>query len=165
MGQYNDCAFNAEEAALFIDKGADYYIRKWSTAKDPNTSSGINWWAAVTGVFWLGYRKMYSLVLLLLAVLLVIEVICLLCFGQTYKQINIGITLAFAFTANTVYFKFMNRQIAKVKTKEPDPKKQKTLIAEAGGTSWLGIVIVFMTLFIYTRIVEYFRLLITSGIN
>ena len=44
----------------FVEKNADYYLEKWTTISD-GTSSRVhwNWAAAIGGVVWLLYRKLY----------------------------------------------------------------------------------------------------------
>jgi hypothetical protein len=44
----------------FIGKNSDYYLKKWSSSKNPEKRSGMNWAAFFFNVIWLAYRKMYK---------------------------------------------------------------------------------------------------------
>jgi Protein of unknown function (DUF2628). len=48
-----------EEVRAFVQRNADYYLRKWSKTPDPGKGIGWNWAAFFLPYFWLGYRKQY----------------------------------------------------------------------------------------------------------
>ena len=123
----------------FVGKNADYYLGKWNSAKDPDKRAGWNWSAFFAGIFWLGYRKQYTMVGLLVGIFLVIDIIQLFINVDLNKTVGTTIGFMLGFGGNSWYYKEMNKKIAKIRTKYTDPEVQKAEIIKAGGTSWGGV--------------------------
>src|SRR5699024_746054 len=56
--------------ADFVGKNYQYYKFKWSKSDDPSRSISWNWSAFIFGIFWLGYRKMYKQIFILIGIFL-----------------------------------------------------------------------------------------------
>ncbi len=66
----------AEEQAQYIGPGATRYISRFIEMDRRDSKASWNWGAALFGPLWCFYRKMYSVGLLYLLLMLVVAVIC-----------------------------------------------------------------------------------------
>lgn len=127
------------EIRNFVGKNADYYLGKWNSAKDPDKRAGWNWSAFLAGIFWLGYRKQYATVGLVIGLFIVIDIIQLVTNVDMNKGVGASLAGILGICGNSWYHKDMNKKITKIKMKYTDPDIQKAEIIKVGGTSWGGV--------------------------
>lgn len=149
----------------FIGKRADYYLHKWGFQNGVVTQeTSWNWAACFFGIFWLGYRKMYRYILILLGSYLALDIFLLLlnvneAFLYTMNRaIGIGISLTLGLFGNYLYYLHARRKIQQLSTAKQ--LNTQTLV-KTGGTSFIGVIIA-ITLFI-TYLTCF--TLIRSGLN
>ncbi|MBQ6163209.1 MAG: DUF2628 domain-containing protein [Clostridia bacterium] len=76
----------AEEEAQFIGPGATRYLFRFIEMDKRDAKVSWNWGAALFGPFWCFYRKMYSVGLLYLLVMVIVAIICIPAgFGEYIK--------------------------------------------------------------------------------
>jgi len=146
-----------DEVKLFVGESQAYYVKKWESAKNPYQKSGWNWAAFFGGIFWLGYRKMYSIVLGLIGIFLLIDILQLFIKYDLSKSIASSTAAILGLLGNSFYYRHMHKKISKIKNDNLDKTNLKDAIHKAGGTSWYGVGIVFLILIGY--------LLVTITIN
>jgi hypothetical protein len=137
---FND--FDEDEAKLFIGKNSDYYMKKWISFKNGDKAWGLNWPAFLFSIFWLGYRKMYSIVLYMIGIFLVLDIIKVYVNYDYTKSIGLAISVTLGVMANLIYFKHMKKKIAKIDLKDYPYLGRDKEIVKAGNCSWGGVGIV-----------------------
>lgn len=134
-----DIDFNEEEQddplirAYVGEKKSDYYIRKWGKGQ-----ISWNWAAFFLGLFWLGYRKMYGMILAILGIYLLIDIVdyfFVLDLGQTSGP-QIGIAVVLGMLGNQLYKDHVKRQVQKIKQQRGE--KAAVVVQANGGPSWGG---------------------------
>ncbi|OCA87797.1 hypothetical protein A8F94_08110 [Bacillus sp. FJAT-27225] len=136
-----------EELETFVGKKSDYYLRKWSKPKGKSGLMGWNWAAFFAGMFWLGYRKMYKIVLIILGAFLAFDIISLIIDNPILDQMNYSIGMVTAallgMQGNYYYHKTAQDKIKDVKKQFPDNSAgQLDALRKQGGASWGGVFIV-----------------------
>jgi hypothetical protein len=123
----------------FVGKNADYYINKWQNAKDPAKRSGWNWAGFLAGIFWLGYRKMYKILLAVLGLFLLIDFIQYFTSFDIYAQVGLGVSGVLGIIGNSVYYNHMNRRIKELSKNCGNDDELKELARAVGGATWKGV--------------------------
>ena len=146
--------------AAFVGKKAGYYTEKWQQADDasPPALTG-NIAAALGGIFWLAYRKLYVPLLGVAGVvvldtsltgylgdsmLLPLHVIA--AWDQFSTFVYAGVI---GMLGNSWYWQKFRNTLAKARDASPDPALQEAYLRERGGTSALsawGLLAVFVAL-------------------
>jgi len=142
-----------EEYRHFLGKKADYYLKKFDYIENVSKTQNIffirgfkswNWIALITSIFWVGYRKMYGLMLSIAGIMLGLDIILYI--------MNINLSNSFAYNTalaivvagygNVFYYRYSKKKILYIKQlhQNNDIEKYKAL-ERAGGTSWLGVLI------------------------
>lgn len=133
----NNSVADADLLKVFVGESKkDYYIEKWKKG-DKQT---FNFAAFLASIFWLGYRKMFKLVFGILILLLLVDTIIYL-IGMDGEKFNIylgfGIAGAMAVGGNSIYMKFAEKEIRKLKKLfSGDELIEKVKLR--GGGSWRG---------------------------
>lgn len=145
--QASGAASADQEARTFVGKKADYYLRKWSNPKNKGSNMGWNWAAFFAGIFWLGYRKMYKIVFIILGAFVVFDIISYIINNPSMDKMNNSIGIAVAavlgISGNYYYFKHAQKNIEDVKQQFPNNlQEQEAALRKRGGTSWGGVFIV-----------------------
>ena len=143
-----------EELRLFVGEKSDYYINKWNKTKNGRS---WNWAAFFAGLFWVGYRKMYKVILIAFGIFILFDIIALFMDNELVDALNYGISMGLAITfgsfGNYFYFTSAKRKIQKVKdTKSNNPELQSQEIQKSGGGSWKGVFITFAMFVLYIGI-------------
>ena len=132
-----------EEAEAFVGANNPYYLEKWK-AHSGSTLKGWNWAAALFGIQWMTYRKMYVEALLYYLFLLFAGMIIGLAFWAFRIRFNgdwiqplFGI-LAGVF-GNALYRKKALRTLRKFLSM--DDHKRLTALQTEGGTSIAGVIV------------------------
>ena len=124
----------------------EYYSSKWR--------QGLSWnWAAFfLSFFWLGYRKMYAYILIILGLFLLYDLIIVLSGVDFGVDSTIGITVGVicGFLGNYLYLMHANKEIKRVTEQQHGSEEfMQSELQLRGGTSWLGVLAVFGLLILY----------------
>jgi hypothetical protein len=139
---------------LFVgEKKANFYFKKWNN----NQKLSWNWPAFLFAWFWLGYRKLYSHLYILLVIFIVIDI---LSFYLGNKDNAFAITFAFiyGFLGNYFYRLHAQKKLNKITSQNSSESTIQNEVVKQGGASVVGIFIsigllllyVLVTSFIYT---------------
>lgn len=133
----------------YVGKNADYYINKWQIETGEVKKDSWNWAAFFLGFFWLGYRKMYSVLFALVAVFLVTDVI-LYAIDIDTTLINSGIGMGTSIVLGLMgnYFYYLQAEKSIMKNSHQGIYL-KDKIARAGGRSPLGLFFSIFMMIIY----------------
>lgn len=116
-----------------IGKNAAFYMNKWAR---PGKRKGWNWAAFLLGPLWMGYRKMYKDLIMILSIYYVAQTIVIL--------IGLEIPIAFGFIINIIMGlsgnAYYQNHINKQQQKHLNNPSMNT-IEKIGGTSWGGVFI------------------------
>lgn len=116
-----------DDINVFVQRGHEHYYQAFIKGKD-NKAWGWNWSGFLFGMLWVSYRKMY-----LRAILLTILSIIPYC--------RIIVQLACAANGDYWYYKHFVRILQGAPTGEQERLKY---LENKGGTSWVGLTIMFM---------------------
>ena len=124
----------------------EYYSRKWN--------QGISWnWAAFfLSFFWLGYRKMYMYIFIILGLFLLYDIIIVFSGLDFGPDGTIGITagVVCGLLGNYLYLMHANKEIKRVNEQQQGSDEfVQAELQQRGGTSWLGVLAVFGLLILY----------------
>lgn len=150
-----------QKRRTFVGDKYDYYARKWQEADAKGGSTSFNWASFLGGMFWMAYRKMYlnaSLLLAGITALGLIEsaVLAGTSRGQTGSTGNclyMGIWVAIAMHANSMYRNFMEKKLRRIEAMGLPPDQENDLIRSEGGTSVAGL-LAFAMLWLATTVIE-----------
>lgn len=119
-------------------KKVDYYFIKWRKGK-----ISWNWAAFFLNIFWLGYRKMYGMVLTILGTYIAIILLTvLLDLGELLNAgIGLGIAVFLGMYGNQLYKDHALKQVKKLQ--EQHGERAGVYLARYGGPSWDGFWISF----------------------
>ncbi|WP_417897516.1 DUF2628 domain-containing protein [Bacillus haimaensis] len=133
----------------YVGKNADYYFNKWQIETGEVKKDSWNWAAFFLGFFWLGYRKMYSVLFALVAVYLVTDVI-LYAIDIDSTLINSGIGMGTSIVLGLMgnYFYYLQAEKSIMKNSHQGIYL-KDKIARAGGRSPLGLFFSIFMMIIY----------------
>ena len=149
--------------AFVGDEKQSYYFGKW----EKNEQRSWNWAAFFATFFWLGYRKMYKFVLLILLFFIIVDGIIILVGidgGWINQYIGIGIGAALGIGGNFEYKKFAQREIKKLE-KHYSGDQLLEEVQKRGGGSWKGFWLTVVLLIGYITISLFFESVLTSFIN
>lgn len=138
-----------EEAEAFIGDNSDFYMGKWKSHSS-TALKGWNWAAAIFGIEWMAYRKMYWETALFFAISAVLTFVLVLIgldgdlWGDTFR-ILIGVF------GNALYRKKALRTLRKADTEE-DSERLKTL-ARKGGASPASVAVMLVLEVLYLFVV------------
>ncbi|CEG28695.1 DUF2628 domain-containing protein [Bacillus sp. B-jedd] len=150
----SDAVSGDHEVRTFVGKKADYYLRKWNNPKNKGSNMGWNWAAFLAGMFWLGYRKMYKLVLIILGAFVVFDIISYIINNPAMDKINntLGLVVAaiLGISGNYHYYLHAQKNIEDVKNQFPNNlQEQEAALRKRGGSSWGGVFIVLGLFVVY----------------
>lgn len=138
---------SSEEDLLmtFVDKNQSYYSRKWEKMAKKGTTSSFNLAAFFLSILWLGYRKMYKIVLFTSLFYLAFDIVLYL-IGYKYdffndsldRSIGLGVAATIGFLGNHLYKNHAKHQI-KLLQETGDASVES--LKKRGGRSFLGLVI------------------------
>jgi hypothetical protein len=123
--------------AFVGEKKQSYYFEKWQ----PDNKKPINRAALFATFFWLGYRKMYKVIVCILLIFLAIDVVLLLTGinGDIINRyIGLGVAVALGIGGNGMYKNHVQKEIEKLKAEGSDDQLLAK-IKQRGGTSWNGV--------------------------
>jgi hypothetical protein len=144
---------------MFIgEKKANYYLSKWSKPQKVSW----NWPAFLFAWFWLGYRKMYRHLFILISIFVTIDIASFY-LGNHDNAIGISFAIVYGLFGNYFYRLHAVKKIDKLKGLYSSESGLQEAVAKQGGTSGLGILVsigllllyVFITAFIYMILTRY----------
>jgi hypothetical protein len=147
-----DCQVAAYE--VFVDQD-EYYMKAWlPLLSATNGGRQFNWAAALFGMIWCFYRKMYGTGLLLIVgasvIMLVVSVVVMILLpdidieGKAFTLTTTGVVLLairvpLGFLANRIYFRKATRVIKKARIKDLSMNELLEYLRDRGGTSGIGL--------------------------
>lgn len=133
----------------FVDTRYHYYEAKWSQSTQPEIRAGWNWASFFVGLFWLGYRKLYKEVLIVIGLFFLFD---LLAAVTGVAGINTLLTFAvyiyLGFKGNALYYRHVKQKLSELEREDLTPQDYRRF----GGVSGLGILIVVLLFFSYIGI-------------
>ncbi len=137
----------------FVEKKVEYYVEKWTTFAD-GTSSRVhwNWAAAIGGIAWLFYRKLYLPIAIVLLIGLVDAYITVELEDAEVFPVAVALwdklsywvySAVFGSWGNYWYYQKFRKTSEAVAEISADSSERLSYLAEKGGTSILipGIVL------------------------
>lgn len=136
---------NSEDFSKVVQKKCDYYIPKFEDMKESKKEASWNFAGFFFSFSWLVYRKMY------VEGFIALGIRTLVMFIDQYERTGSWmIRLACGIYGNYLYFKHCERKINNTMNLEEDLKNNK--LHRAGGVSIIGLLGVFIVIFIATGI-------------
>lgn len=96
---------NEEDIREYIGKKADYYINSWRTGK------GFNVGGFFTGVFWLGYRGMYGMVLGIIGIFLLLDLVCYYYMVELARGPGLILGIVLGMQGNTLFYHKVKKDV------------------------------------------------------
>lgn len=156
---YLNTNYSKELIGEFLGDNADYYFRKWEKAGNPEKKTSFNLAAFLIGGLWLGYRKMYRVLLVMLAIFLVLDIVQFMVNVDFNSAISAGAWVVLGISGNTFYFMEMKRKLANLS--EHNFSISSEDVRKIGGTSWLGVGVAVLMLALYIIV----SALVTMGLD
>lgn len=139
----------SEMVAFVGDKKAEYYLDKWTHYQNNENFVSWNWPAFLCGFYWFWYRKMYSIMTIILAVSICGTMILPSWVAQI---LSLGITIGCGLFSNQLYMKHTTKKILSIKSlanKGVDYNVIMRRIHVNGGTT-IAPIITAIVVFIFT---------------
>ncbi len=133
----------------FVDTRYHFYDHKWSDASQPDVKAGWNWASFFVGMFWLGYRKMYRELLVLIGVFFLIDFVAAVT-GLFFLSTLVPLILYFylGMKGNALYYQHVRRKLAELQQEDLSEEAYR----EHGGVSGVGVIVAILLLFFYVGI-------------
>ncbi|MBU9714928.1 DUF2628 domain-containing protein [Evansella tamaricis] len=143
------------EAFVGVNK-EDYYLGKWNQSPTPGSQQSWNWAAFFLTLFWLGYRKMYLPIIVIIVFWLIVDLIALSLgyYSLTLDLITGAVVyITLALYGNALYYRHALKKIEKVNFHRiEDPATRQAMIRSRGGTSWGGVFLALLLAISYSLI-------------
>ena len=137
----------------YVGEKSDVYFRKWGLGSEGIRKVSINFPALLFPIFWAAYRKMYGLLFAILVVFLIIDAYA---YSKGIYDVRFDIFIGtltgilLGMLGNYIYYRQAKVKIDKLqKKKSPYFKKE---VEKAGGTSYVGLLIGLLFVFVYSMI-------------
>ncbi len=135
----------------FIGKKHPYYKTKWEKAKDNKPT--WNFAAFFLSIFWLGYRKMYTHIAIIIAFFFLIDfIVYILNINSIDNAISMAIAVTLGMYGNYFYLIKARKKVAVIREQGLTSEDKNFEIHKKGGTSWLGVFIALIFLLFYAFI-------------
>jgi hypothetical protein len=123
-----------------VQNKTEYYSKIFREYENDGTKEPWNWAAAIFGVYWFAYRKMFRRAGIFLAAYIVITALQIIIIANSlFLPISVffelGMFLYFGSTGNHNYYLHVNRTIKKIKEWEANNNFIVDWYTKAGGTS------------------------------
>lgn len=123
--------------SMFIGTNQQYYFEKW------RKENNWNWASFLLGALWLGYRKMYSYIFILIGFYLLIDILLFsinpLAANRINTVIGIPIMIYFGLQGNTLYKMHMNKKLSEIEKSGLSEREKLREVKASGGKSGLGV--------------------------
>lgn len=129
----------------FVQNKTEYYSKIFRNYENDGTKEPWNWAAAIFGVYWFAYRKMYRLARIFLVLYIVITALQIIIIANSmFLPISVffelGMFLYFGSTGNHTYYLHVNRSINKIKEWEENNNYMVDWYSKLGGTNTLSAI-------------------------
>lgn len=144
--KHQDAEHKEEPWQAFVDTRYHFYDQKWSVASQPDVNAGWNWASFFVGLFWLGYRKMYRELLILIGVFFLIDFVAAvtsLFFLSTLLPLVLYFYLGMK--GNALYYRHVRQKLAEFQHDDLSQADYR----ERGGVSGTGVVVAIILLLSY----------------
>lgn len=154
-----------DDLVKFVGKNAYYYKMKWAKMKNPASSISWNWPAFFLGPFWLGYRKMYLPIFILVGVYALLDTIDTF-MGYGYNSsaftniVSFGTWVLLGLFGNALYYRHATKKIKNRERTFSDGSELRYM----GGTSGKGIFVTIGAFALYFLYLVIILSLFVSGI-
>jgi len=124
----------------FVDQNTAYYTKIFNDYDNDGVKEPWNWAAAIFGVFWFAYRKMYKNARAFCFMIIAIEAVQVIIIANSvFFPISVilefALVLYFGRTGNHKYYLHVNRKITEIKEWEDKNAFLIDWYAKVGGTS------------------------------
>lgn len=131
-----------ESAFMFIQKHQQYYFDRWRQGESWN-------WAAFFFIsLWLGYRKMYRYLLMLIGFWIVYDALIMMMFSYMPIWASIlGLVAPAAYLGakgNDLYKSHLNREIVRINRLHSNEDERLKCLEKVGGTAKIGVLYAFL---------------------
>lgn len=143
---------------VYVDSNYSFYKNKWEAMERKGSSVSGNFAAFFLGVFWLGYRKMYKPLLIIVGIYLLLDFLVIKVFNYQYSDsfidpidriIGLITAIVLAIYGNTLYKQHVNKNVDKIKAKNLTIEQEEIIAKQKGGRSWLGVLLTAVIFFGY----------------
>lgn len=157
-----------EDWRLFIGNNYNEYIPKWRLFREDGGKVSFNFAALFFNILWLLTRKMYSFVVIgialwlgaLLGVSLIVELIGFYIIGVGFL-VNSAVLFCLGFMGDWLYYIHSTKKIAKIRQKFSDDKEYRKELVKAGGFGGFGVILFLSLVFIMIYLIN---LLLDGGL-
>jgi len=128
-----------------VQTNTQYYLKIFRDYEDNGTKEPWNWAAAIFGVYWFAYRKMFRRARIFFALYVVITALQIVIIANSMffpisVVFELGMFLYFGYTGNHSYYLYVNRTIKNIATWEEQSNYMIDWYVKAGGTSILSAI-------------------------
>lgn len=129
----------------FIQTNTSYYLKIFRDHESNGTKEPWNWAAAIFGVYWLAYRKMYKRARIFFAILVAVTALQIIIIANSMFLpisvfLELGLFLYFGSNGNHSYYVHVNRRIREIKEWEEQNNYMMGWYDKEGGTSVLSAI-------------------------
>ena len=144
--QEQDKGLSKKEMECFIGENSKFYLKKW------NQKKRWNWAAFFGGMLWLGYRKMYLVATWIIVAFILFDVVQFILNIHTKNGLETIVGIVLGLSGNSFYYSHMRSRVDKIQSLGIKGQDYYDEIKKAGGTSWLGVLIVSLMIIGYAAL-------------
>jgi hypothetical protein len=128
-----------------VQTNTEYYTKLFRDYENNHTKEPWNWAAAIFGVYWFAYRKMYRRAGIFFAAYVIMTALQIIIIANSmFLPISVffelGMFLYFGHTGNHNYYLHVNRTIKEIKEWEESNRFMVDWYTKVGGTSILSAI-------------------------
>jgi hypothetical protein len=144
------------DVELFVGTNYPYYNQKWKKSREKKIS--WNFASFFLSMFWMGYRKMYLPVILMLALFFIIDLLFYFLNGgqitdsmvnRMDSSVTAGISVMMGLYGNYFYYMHVKKKVHAIQSEGLPEEEKNTKLRKRGQTSWLGVLFVFISFLVY----------------
>lgn len=152
-----------EDIKLFVGNKHEYYLEKWKNSSNAETKRSWNWMSFLGGLFWFGYRKMYTVVYSILGIYLLLDILGYI-INIDLSKTGTGISVISGLLGNNLYYKHVKKKINHIYTNTYSNRDIQKNIKDSGGTSWKGVIYVVVLVILYVIIATLLEIFLKENI-
>jgi len=150
------------DVSRFVGSKYPYYEKKWE--KSQGSKPSWNFAAFFLSIFWLGYRKMYIPLAIIIGAFFLMDFLIYIFYDQNTtdsiinslnQSISIGIATSLGIFGNNFYMQHVNKRVTAIKEKALSPEDKDVQLRKKGGTSWLGVFVALFALITYAILASF----------
>lgn len=145
----NYAEHNNDRWRYFVDTRYHYYEAKWSQSTQPEIKAGWNWASFFVGLFWLGYRKLYKEVLIVIGLFFLFDLFrAVTGLAALNTLLTFAVYIYLGFKGNALYYRHVKQKLSELEREDLTPLEYRRF----GGVSGLGILIVVILFLSYVAV-------------